>query len=47
MSNDQNPITFLFNLLREFGSGDYTKSLKAPGHPTCFAANNEGFGRNR
>ena len=25
------------------GSGDGTKSLKPSGHPTCFAANNEGF----
>ena len=43
MSYDQNPITFLI----QFGSGDGTKLLKASGHPTCFAANNEGFGRNR
>ena len=28
-------------------SGDRTKSLKAYGRPTCFDANNEGFGRNR
>ena len=43
MSYDQNPITFLI----QFGSRDRTKSLKASGHPNCFAANNEGFGRNR
>ena len=35
MPYDQNPITFL----TQFGSGDRTKSLKASGHPTCFAAN--------
>ena len=33
--------------LGEFESGAGTKSLKASGHSTCFAANNEGFGRNR
>ena len=32
---------------REFGSGDGTKSLKSSRRLTCFAANNEGFGRNR
>ena len=46
MSYDQNPITFLMQLLLEFGSGDGTKSLKASGRTTCFATNNEGFGRN-
>ena len=28
-------------------SGDRTKSLKTSERPTCFGANNEGFGRNR
>ena len=32
---------------REFGSEDGTQLLKSSGRPTCFAANNEGFGRNR
>ena len=43
MSYDQIFVTFLI----QFGSGDRIKSLKASGHPTCFASNNEDFGRNR
>ena len=40
-------LHFSFGFLCEFGLGDRTKSLKASGRPTCFAANNAGFGRNR
>ena len=36
-------LHFLFIFLREFGSGDRTKSLKASGRATYFAGNNEGF----
>ena len=47
MAYDQNPITFFIQLFMRVCFGDRTKSLKASRRPTCFAANNEGFGRNR
>ena len=40
-------LHFELSFLCEFGSGDGTKVAKTSGRPTCFAANNEGFGRNR
>ena len=47
MSYDQ--ILFIFNsaFYESLGRGDRTKSLKASERPTCFDANNEGFGRNQ
>ena len=40
-------LHFQSRFLGQFGLGAGTKSLKASGHRTCFAANNDFFGRNR
>ena len=43
MSYYQNHIAFLIKIFMRVWSGDGTKSFKASGRPTCFAANDEGL----